>query len=107
MSFSKEILVHHGRECPYCHGMMRVPFRKKRAQNTDNFPTRDHVIPKSVMPGMGTLIVCRKCNTDKRNYTLPEWYELLKNQCDARATIIKDFMKKQWFKKLNLTENKC
>jgi hypothetical protein len=71
---------------------MRVP-TTKGAQNTPLFPTRDHVIPKSFMPGQGFLIVCRTCNLDKRNRTLADWCDFLERRNDRRSVIVRELMK--------------
>ena len=94
MKFSKELLVNHGRNCPYCDETMKVFTSDRRKKFNDHFPTRDHVIPKSIMPAQGILIVCRKCNNDKKNLLLEEWLEVLQNVKDFRVPIIKDYMKK-------------
>lgn len=90
MSFALRILVHHGRACPYCGVIMQV--KGRRASTKPRFPTRDHVIPKSVMPAMGTVIVCRKCNLDKGNRTVMEWYLHLQAIADPRSSFVSRFM---------------
>lgn len=76
---------------------------KPRSQRTKKprFPTRDHVIPKSVMPSMGTVVVCRQCNQDKGSRTLPEWHTVLKEAGDPRAAIVKRFMIENRARKFN------
>ena len=90
-------LISHGRECPYCARVMRVPLKGIRLGKTfpADFPTRDHVIPKSRMPAQGTLMVCHKCNHDKANRTLPEWAQYLDFINDPRASIIRKLMHKE------------
>lgn len=102
MSFSHILLAHHGRPCPYCDKRMHITKKGRQAQYSEkrmtkahshpDFPTRDHVIPKSVMPAMGTIIVCRQCNQDKRNRMLAEWYIELHETADPRAPMILRFM---------------
>lgn len=88
MRFSVLIMASHGKPCPYCKTMMKVD-PGKRASRKSYFPTRDHVVPKSVKPGSPVLIVCQKCNSDKKNLTLPEWYKQLSQQSDPRASNIR------------------
>lgn len=89
------LLAAHGRPCPYCAQTMRVLSRRlKHGQRVpDDFPTREHVIPKSRMPAQGTLITCNACNNDKQDRTLPEWYVALKRTSDPRAERIEKLMK--------------
>lgn len=84
-------MTQHGKPCPYCGTIMRVD-ASKNAQNKPYFPTRDHVIPKSIMPGQPRHIVCKKCNNDKDNRTLEEWFEVLKSRCDPRTKLIKSHL---------------
>lgn len=91
---SIEILVSNGKTCPYCAVIMRVyrSLQQKQRNDAPNFPTRDHVIPRSRMPGQGTIIVCRKCNGDKGDRTLPEWLVVLVEAGDPRVDHVKKFM---------------
>jgi hypothetical protein len=75
---------------------MRVgKFRySRRPDHQPDFPTRDHVIPRSVMPAMGTIVVCRRCNLDKGNRTLDQWHALLTEVGDARAKVVAEFMRR-------------
>lgn len=96
MRFHSSILAAHGRPCPYCQKTMRVGTGRKNGKarsNQPDFPTRDHVIPKSVMPAQGTLIVCSQCNNDKGNKTLDRWHQNLCERGDPRAPIVKRLMK--------------
>ena len=93
MRFSVEILASHGNVCPYCKQKMFVSTQKK-AQNDPRFPTRDHVIPKSVTPNSVKVIVCRKCNIDKKNNDLNEWLKILIKNNDKRAFIVKNLIDK-------------
>jgi hypothetical protein len=105
MPFSHRILASHGQACPYCEQQMRISSAGRRAHyaknphhvvakahNNPDFPTRDHVIPRSVMPAQGTIIVCRKCNLEKRNRTIAEWYIELRDNMDPRARVVLQFM---------------
>lgn len=96
---SFDLRLAHGRHCPYCHRVMHVLVRRLKQGRPvpANFPTRDHVIPKSRMPAQGTLIVCKTCNGDKADRTLVEWHAYLKHVGDPRAEIIARLMKdEEW-----------
>jgi hypothetical protein len=93
------LLFKHGETCPYCNKIIKINFNNKNAHNEKNFPTRDHVIPKSVMPGQPRIIVCRECNQNKDKKTLLEWYHKLKNNNDIRKDIIKEHLKRSGYKK--------
>lgn len=88
--FALSIRCAHGRSCPYCGVTMFIA--RKKPLRDPRMPTRDHVIPKSRMLGQGTIIVCSRCNSDKRNMTLPEWHSALLAKGDARAAVVKRFM---------------
>lgn len=91
---SIEILAAHGRPCPYCGTQMSVGHGRRKKLNRPNSPSRDHLIPKSLMPAQGTIVVCRRCNSDKGQLLLDEWEERLRAIGDPRAPIIRDFMKR-------------
>lgn len=97
MSLSHCILIAHGKPCPYCGQIMRV--RSKKPTRYPDFPTRDHVVPHSVMPGMGTLMVCSKCNNDKGDLFLDEWAEHLEKIDDPRAKRVAALVTKEWSRK--------
>lgn len=84
---SLKLLAAHGTACPYCDQIMRI-----EVPNGPREPSHDHVIPKSVMPGMGTIIVCRECNMSKGNRTLDQWLDLLDQLGDPRAQTVARFM---------------
>jgi 5-methylcytosine-specific restriction endonuclease McrA len=89
MRVSLLLLTSHGKECPYCGEVMYVPPKGMRKRHGHpRFPTRDHVIPKSVVPGQQILIVCRQCNLDKGNRTLNQWLAELKRKNDPRAAVV-------------------
>lgn len=96
------LLSYHGRPCPYCSVIMRVNVtargkKRKDKFQPDNVPTQDHVIPKRLQLGSHRLIVCRKCNYDKRDLTLKEWHSKLKSIEDPRAPYVKKVMESnQW-----------
>ena len=95
MALSACLLAAHGRPGPYCGNAMQVPPRGKRKRTQHpRFPTRDHVIPKSVMPGQGTVVVCTSCNRDKANKTLTVWLHALDAKSDPRATTVREFIAK-------------
>lgn len=75
-----------GKPCPYC-GTEMLGFGHRR-------PTRDHVIPKR-LPGTGfkdnpgnKLVVCWKCNNDKKHYSLEQWATRLHHVGDPRYLLI-------------------
>lgn len=90
--FSKSILAAHGRECPYCGVVMLV--KRPRPTKRPEFPTRDHVIPKSIMPGQPKIMVCTRCNNDKRADLLSQWLVRLRADNDPRAPRIQKFISK-------------
>ena len=95
--FTHEILIAHGTACPYCGKIMKIPGRqygRNARSNHPDFPTRDHVIPKSRMPAMGKIIVCRRCNGDKGNMTLDEWIVVLVKAADPRFDHVIEFIRK-------------
>jgi hypothetical protein len=69
-----------GKPCPYC-GFAMTTTGKRR-------PTRDHVRPRANGAGLGDgnrLIVCRRCNQDKRARTIGEFLAALEAAGDPRA----------------------
>jgi hypothetical protein len=92
--FKVDLLAAHGRPCPYCGTLMRVdPDNKARSKHY--FPSRDHVVPRSKLPGMPVVIVCQKCNRDKCNNDLVEWLEILKSTNDDRYEKVKLLITKE------------
>jgi hypothetical protein len=69
---------------------MRIP--EFRHHGNPRQPTRDHVIPRSRLPAQPVVIVCKICNGQKSNMTLPEWHERLVKKQDPRADRVKRFM---------------
>lgn len=99
--FKVDLLAASGRECPYCGNIMRVrPGKKQKVMCEIDFPTRDHVIPKSKLPGQPVVIVCRKCNSDKSNRDLQEWLDLLKNTNDIRCRRVSELINKPLIRSL-------
>lgn len=95
MRYRPEILAAHMRPCAYCHGNMYVRAgKKKNALKDPRMPTKDHIIPKSVMPGSYTAIVCRKCNNDKAGQLIDDWAQMLRERDDPRAPIVGEFIKR-------------
>jgi hypothetical protein len=65
--------------CPYCGAIMRIGPRK-------TWPSRDHILPRALGGSLRTkLIVCQRCNENKQDFTLREWYAVLKARGDPRA----------------------
>jgi hypothetical protein len=106
MGFSFDLLVAHGKACPYCDTPMRVPAKKVKVRggrsSMRTFPTRDHLIPKSRMPAQGFIIVCGGCNRDKGNRTLDEWVVRLAEQGDPRVAFVRKFMRANADRKLDM-----
>lgn len=94
MAFAARLRAAHGRPCPYCEMPMQVRSRKHGVAPSRDpaFPTRDHVVPRSQASGLGTVIVCYRCNQDKRDLTLPAWLSVLTAQEDPRAVIVRAYM---------------
>jgi 5-methylcytosine-specific restriction endonuclease McrA len=90
VGFKIEILAASGRECPYCGVVMRIT--RPRPTKREYFPTQDHIIPKSRLPGQPKTICCLKCNRDKSNMLLDEWLAVLRVRQDARAARVAAFM---------------
>lgn len=81
-----------GKSCPYCGVEMIVwDFRNTCMTIPPTAATRDHIIPKSkggrMIPG-NRIIVCWRCNVDKRNRTLDVWIGILRHNGDPRATLV-------------------
>ena len=90
-----EILASHMKPCAYCAKPMYVrPGKKKNALKEPRMPTRDHIIPKCIMPASPIAIVCMKCNQDKAAKTIYRWHQSLKDKQDERASIVGDFIKR-------------
>lgn len=78
-----------GLPCPWCD--------KTMGYGGLHEPTRDHLFPKSKgghnrRPNI--VIVCSKCNNDKRSKTLIDWLQRLEEFGDARARWVRRFMKR-------------
>ena len=97
MRYKVTTLASHGRECPYCHKMMCIS-NKRNTRNDPRFPTKDHVIPKSLVPNPVTVMVCRKCNLDKSNRTLSDWLNFLVENKDERAVFVKKLLDKPLYR---------
>jgi hypothetical protein len=95
MGFKFVLLTAHGKPCPYCDRTMRIAHVGKRKSRKPDFPTRDHVIPKSVMPGQGTLVVCLQCNNDKGGRLLSDWLAVLVERQDPRAAHVRKLMENE------------
>ncbi len=75
---------YQGKPCAYCH----IPMDYGHPRLS---PTRDHIVPRSRGGENGThnyVRACRRCNEDKRNMFLDEWYERLVRDNDPRAAIV-------------------
>lgn len=69
-----------GKPCPYCGNTMRRKGPHKA--------TRDHKLPRSQggwLTEENRIIVCLKCNGDKKDFTLGEWHQRLRQGGDPRA----------------------
>ena len=76
---------HAGKPCPYCNDVMGEPYRLQ--------PTREHVVPRSrggANHASNILIACRRCNTDKSDLSLAEFYGWLHLRKDVRAAVVCD-----------------
>lgn len=74
---------HAGQVCPYCSEAMSDSWYEQ--------PTRDHVVPKSRGGALGVsniVIVCRRCNLDKTDMLLSEFYGWLRQRSDPRADVL-------------------
>lgn len=90
---SLRVLLAHNTPCPYCARLMRVPRKaRRRDPSATDYPTRDHMIPRSLMPGQATVMVCRRCNQDKANRTLEGWAAILERDGDPRAVHVRRFI---------------
>lgn len=90
MTFKATLLASHGRECPYCGVVMRV--ERPRPTKRPFFPTKDHIIPRSLRPGGRVMYVCLQCNQDKQSRTLDLWLHVLRSTQDPRAVRVRAFM---------------
>jgi 5-methylcytosine-specific restriction endonuclease McrA len=82
-----ELMLYHGRPCPYCGHMMRLGSKRK--------PTRDHLKPRSrggTFAKGNKLIVCEPCNGSKGNRTLEEWAARLVALEDPRAGFVQNLL---------------
>lgn len=82
MTVPPRIDAARGKPCPYCRRSMKGYGSQRR-----DVPTRDHVNPR-VRGGGPTLIVCRKCNSDKADLSLREWAAVLTLRHDFRAKTV-------------------
>lgn len=90
MSQSKrKLLAFVGKPCEYCGKTMR--YGKGLFQD---WPTLEHVEPKSRFPVSQKIVVCGGCNNDKGDRFLLEWLEILSSKQDARAMRVKELIKK-------------
>lgn len=68
-----------GKPCPYCGAEMETP-------------DADHIVPQA-QGGKTTvgniMFICRPCNADKADLSLPEWYWQLQLGGDRRAGRVK------------------
>ena len=81
-----------GSPCPYCLAMMSGAVQKQ--------PTRDHVIPKSKGGSndvSNIAIVCRKCNHDKADSLMSEFYARLLAAGDIRYGVIAELMHNAYY----------
>lgn len=60
--------------CPYCLRTLEQRFTQGRPVST--FPTRDHVVPKS-LGGRITIICCVRCNNQKGDMMPDEWLDCI------------------------------
>lgn len=81
------IQLGHGRDCPYCGRVMSIEGKP----DSDEHPTRDHI--RSRWRGGGLrIIACRKCNLDKKSWSVQEWYSALVRAGDDRASTVLAFI---------------
>ena len=93
MPIAHRLLIHHGRPCPLCGVIMRVHRNGKgHLVLKPDSPTREHLLPRSRVPAMGTIIACHQCNSDKGNRTLKEWHLALSTEGDVRARSVQAWM---------------
>jgi hypothetical protein len=71
---------------------MRVKARARAPSRHWQYPTRDHVEPKSRKPGGRAVICCLRCNNDKRDRTPQEWLVDLTWEWDLRASVVARFI---------------
>lgn len=79
---------HAGSPCPYCNTVMAAdPICRQ--------PSRDHITPRArggPDKASNIIIVCRKCNGDKSDRILAEFYGWLRVAGDPRAEVISDLI---------------
>jgi hypothetical protein len=82
-----------GKPCAYCH----VPMTRKRGPAE---VTRDHVVPRSSYRSLGRpappsniVIVCARCNGDKRALLIETWLRRLREANDPRAPLVEAFVR--------------
>lgn len=84
------LLFHCGKRCPWCAVVM--------AAGQETRPTRDHLTPRSrakahkdLQPHQAEilLVVCRRCNSDKKSWTIDEWVARLERGRDPRAAHVR------------------
>jgi 5-methylcytosine-specific restriction endonuclease McrA len=74
----KELVAAIGMPCRYCGEPMDAP-------------TRDHVRPRRKggrLSARNKVLVCNRCNSDKRGRSLLAWLYKLERQGDRRASIV-------------------
>jgi 5-methylcytosine-specific restriction endonuclease McrA len=74
---------HIGKPCPYC--------RKTMGRLGKHKATKDHKLPRSrggQLTAENRIIVCWTCNGDKKDFTLGEWHERLRQGGDPRAPLV-------------------
>jgi hypothetical protein len=81
---------YHGTPCPWCNRAMTW---QGRGISHDRGATRDHLVPQ-IRGGRFTVIVCRRCNSDKADIRMDVWLVLLERAGDARAAIVRQWMER-------------
>jgi len=79
-----------GRPCPYC-GVPMTRQGKYRA-------TRDHVMPRALGHDLNNgncAIVCFRCNNEKADLTLEQWFYRLAHLSDRRALHVLRFLEQR------------
>jgi hypothetical protein len=74
----KELVAAIGTPCRYCGKPMDAP-------------TRDHVLPRRMGGKLwrrNKVLVCTRCNSDKRGRSLLAWLDMLERRGDPRAAMV-------------------
>jgi 5-methylcytosine-specific restriction endonuclease McrA len=74
----KELVAAIGTPCRYCGKPMDAP-------------TRDHILPRRMGGRLwrrNKVLVCNRCNSDKRGRSLLAWLYMLERRGDPRASIV-------------------